>query len=380
MSAWDEYPETYRHSEVQQITRAICTGECAALLGLSGSGKSNLVGFLANRVTLPAACPRLAPVDCNRLPEPSPAAFWALLVRALERLDPPLPGAAGEVDGGPSPLDALERLLEQRLQGGRGVCLLLDRFDALYDLPGFRALAGNLRALRDRFKYRLTYLTAARRPLDPTTELAELFFGCTVWLGPLSPEDAAWSARRDLQRYGTQGSEANLARLVELSWGYPSLLRGACEAFAAGAELSVTGLGGHPAVARRAAEFWSDRPGVQLVQVSRLEGHPWLARPAAAAVGQNPGPPADGPAYDPARLTAKEHLLLQYMQAHAGQVCEKDALVQAIWPEDVIFEQGVRDESLAQLVRRLRVKIERDPAAPQFIHTVPGRGYLFRLE
>ena len=40
---------------------------------------------------------------------------------------------------------------------------------------------------------------------------------------------------------------------------------------------------------------------------------------------------------------------------------------------------GVRDDSLAQLVRRLREKIEPNPATPQHIHTVPGRGYKFNV-
>jgi DNA-binding winged helix-turn-helix (wHTH) protein len=48
-----------------------------------------------------------------------------------------------------------------------------------------------------------------------------------------------------------------------------------------------------------------------------------------------------------------------------------------VWPEDRVFERGVRDDSLAQLVRRLREKIEPDPSAPRFILTVPGRGYRF---
>jgi DNA-binding response OmpR family regulator len=70
-------------------------------------------------------------------------------------------------------------------------------------------------------------------------------------------------------------------------------------------------------------------------------------------------------------------LLLQYFQAHPGQVCEKDALIGAVWAEDQVQMRGVRDDSLAQLVRRLREKIEADPAKPRFIHTVPGRGYRF---
>ncbi len=59
----------------------------------------------------------------------------------------------------------------------------------------------NLRALRDNFKYQLTYLIGARRPMDDRTELAELFFGHTLWLGPLSRSDALWSAKRDGQRF-----------------------------------------------------------------------------------------------------------------------------------------------------------------------------------
>jgi hypothetical protein len=38
--------------------------------------------------------------------------------------------------------------------------------------------------------------------------------------------------------------------------------------------------------------------------------------------------------FDTSRLTAKEHLLLSYLQAHADGVCEKDDLIWAVWPED----------------------------------------------
>jgi DNA-binding response OmpR family regulator len=31
------------------------------------------------------------------------------------------------------------------------------------------------------------------------------------------------------------------------------------------------------------------------------------------------------------------------------------------------------------LVRRLRIKIEPNPSDPRFIHTVPGRGYHFKV-
>ncbi len=369
-TVWDAYPADYRSIEMQQISRAVCAGECLAVIGLSGSGKSNLLGFLAQRMHLPSPCPQFLLVDCNRLVEPGAAAFFRFLRRAVED------GGSSAVP--PTPADdellALDEALNRRLAGERGLCLLLDRFDALFKLELFNAMAGGLRALRDAHKYRLTYVTAARLPLADDTELAELFFGHTLWLGPLSHSDALWSARRDAQRYASwearDWSEAVLEKLVAFSWGYPSLLRAACEAYASGAALDSGELRAHPAVARRVAEFWADAPDPQALRLARLEGHPWLAgRPVSEA---------QHPAFDTAQLTAKEHLLLEYLQAHAGQVCEKDDLVHAVWPEDVIYEQGIRDESLAQLVRRLRVKIEPDPAEPAFIQTVPGRGYLFR--
>jgi hypothetical protein len=160
--------------------------------------------------------------------------------------------------------------------------------------------------------------------------------------------------------------------LIELTWGYPAFLRAACEAYASG---GATGVGldpgelrQHPAVQRRVAEFWADAPGPGDLEQSGLAGHPFLERSPAVQAG---------PRVDNALLTAKEHLLLAYLQAHPGEVCEKDALVRAVWPEDRIFTTGIRDDSLAQLVRRLRKKIEPDPDAPRYLHTVPGRGYRY---
>jgi DNA-binding response OmpR family regulator len=123
-------------------------------------------------------------------------------------------------------------------------------------------------------------------------------------------------------------------------------------------------LADHPAVQRRISEFWQDDPSVQALEASGLRDLPLLKA-------------GSGPHFNPAELTAKEQLLFETLQAYPGQVCSKDALIRAVWPEDQIYDAGVRDDSLAQLVRRLRVKMEVDPSNPQVIKTVPGRGYLY---
>lgn len=373
LNAWDEYPVDYRREEIEFLRRALCAGECCALVGLSGSGKSNLLGFLTNRVEFPDGCPRLVMVDCNRLSELKAEQFFDM---AAGQLSGPSVNAAWDSPG--SALARLESCLESALSRDKLVCLLIDRFDVLVGQEWFAAVSNNLRALRDRFKYRLAYLVAARQPLDQAGELAELFYGRTLWLGPLSKQDALWSAARDLKRFSRGGlvaGEAELQRIVQLSGGYPSMLRAVCEAYAAGSPLEEATLRRSLPVAARLEEFWQDNPGPEALRLSNLSGHPWLGTsPPEMRIATEQYTPG----IDSSQLTAKENLLLRYLMANPGRVCEKDELVQAVWPEEVQFSRGVRDESLAQLVRRLRLKIETSPEDPVHILTAPGRGYIYR--
>lgn len=74
-------------------------------------------------------------------------------------------------------------------------------------------------------------------------------------------------------------------------------------------------------------------------------------------------------------LTALEGRLLDYMMVNAGQVLTIDSLIDHVWGA-----QGGDRDMLRQLVRRLRRKIEPDPANPVYIHTVPGLGYGLLVE
>ncbi len=347
------YPAHYRAKEVRQLLQAIRAGECAAVLGLSGSGKSNLIGFMASHAAELQPAPALVRVDCNRLSQPVQADFYRLALRALGESSVPEDNAA---------LDSLAQALIRRVDI-QGLCLLLDRFDSLLTW-GEGALTSNLRALRDDHKYRLTYIITSRRPLSAQTELAELFFGRTFWLGPLSGEDARWSASDYARRAGYTWTEQQLAAILEVSGGYPSFLRAVCQAAGEDADLSAETLITHPAVSARLSEFFRDEPNEDTLRASGLSGNRLLAAWRRGSI--------------PADLTAKEARLLAHFETHAGQICEKDELIVAVWPEDQVFERGLRDDSLAQLVRRLREKIEPDPSHPAQILTVPGRGYRFR--
>jgi hypothetical protein len=352
---WDSYPASYREPEVQRIVRAARSGESAALIGLSGAGKSNVMGFIANRITDPKV--RFVLVDCNRLAETSTDAVLGLIQRALG-----VPAGSGSVD-------AAEAAIAQTLAASTGsiLCLLLDRFDGVAaHAPA--TLFSNLRALRDANKHRLSYVLAMRHALDSKNELAELISGNTIWLGPLGEDDARWTIRQYADRKGLKWGSDTEDVLMNVSDRYAAFLRAACEAHAAGAAAADIAM--HAAVRARVEEFWQDAPSEGEILASGMQ---------AAKLLNAHAPKRATPVFDTDKLTAKEHGLLKYLLAHPNVVCEKDDIIRNVWSEDKAFIQGVRDDSLAQLVRRLREKIEPDPATPRYITTIPGRGYKFVL-
>ena len=167
MSVWDTYPNDYRQAEVQAVKQATKIGENVSVVGLSGAGKSNLLGYLANRVS--SADHPLVLVDNNRLLDHTPLALFRLIRYALGQSSTPSAG------GDPlTELNALHALIGQRLQVAKRISLLLDRFDIFTNRPD-QPLFNTLRALRDDYKFQLTFVTATRRPLPADNELAELF-------------------------------------------------------------------------------------------------------------------------------------------------------------------------------------------------------------
>ncbi len=75
------------------------------------------------------------------------------------------------------------------------------------------------------------------------------------------------------------------------------------------------------------------------------------------------------------RLTQLEFQLLYVLVTNRGLAIPTDVLVERVWGYS---EKGNR-ELVRGLVSRVRAKIERDPSSPEFIHTIPGMGYLFDI-
>jgi DNA-binding response OmpR family regulator len=72
-------------------------------------------------------------------------------------------------------------------------------------------------------------------------------------------------------------------------------------------------------------------------------------------------------------LTATEFRLLEYLMSRPGNVFSREQLLNAVWGQD----RAITDRTVDVYILRLRQKVERDPAAPELIHSVRGFGYSF---
>lgn len=75
----------------------------------------------------------------------------------------------------------------------------------------------------------------------------------------------------------------------------------------------------------------------------------------------------------PLQLTKTEFRLLCDLAEHAGRVLTREVLLQRVWGYDYAGDGRLVDSH----VRRLRTKVERDPAFPTRIVTIRGLGYKF---
>jgi DNA-binding response OmpR family regulator len=69
-------------------------------------------------------------------------------------------------------------------------------------------------------------------------------------------------------------------------------------------------------------------------------------------------------------VTAMEFRLLAYLALNTGKVLRRDQLLDAVWDSRFVTPRTVDVH-----VRRLREKIELDPAIPRYLQTVRGAGY-----
>lgn len=83
----------------------------------------------------------------------------------------------------------------------------------------------------------------------------------------------------------------------------------------------------------------------------------------------------DGVVLDP-QLSLYQYRLLELLYDSRGGVCTREDVVAAVWPD--VIEDGISEQAIDALVRRLRDRLTELAPSHQYIVTVRGHG--FRLE
>jgi DNA-binding winged helix-turn-helix (wHTH) protein len=446
-SYWAEFPVTYRTEQVETIMQWVTAGESGVVVGGSGTGKSNLAGFLGSRPD--AITPYVTGnpeqycflhLDINRLPMLTVPFFYRGLVQALqdtsESLGAEVQPAMQQLTQGQVNWDDLFQVLTilQKAyhlviyQAGKQVVWLLDRFDEACLQLDAQTLS-SLRSLRDQFKGKLCYVVFTRHPLsrlrDPREidEFHEIVAANTCWVGPMVERDARWIARQMAERLHTTFAKPDVTQLIQVTGGLPAFMKLGCLALAEGglksgeaAQTWVKQLLDRPEFKRNCQEIWRDLTADEQAVLSAISDgvNDSLLAPGLTTaylektgvlVGSQSGsqlsvfspifeafimrqrPTAPSLIeYDPVRgevrrggivldlnLTPHESRLLTHFLNHPGEICQKDDLMYAVWPNEV----AIGDDRLAQLVKRLRQKIEPDSSQPTYIQTERGLGYQF---
>ena len=78
---------------------------------------------------------------------------------------------------------------------------------------------------------------------------------------------------------------------------------------------------------------------------------------------------------NPVSFPLKEFELLEYLMRNSGRVLTRSQLIDRVWGNDYYGDTKTLDVH----IKRLRAKIETDPANPAFIHTIRGLGYKLEI-
>lgn len=421
--------QSLRQTYVTQLLSILARAECAAVYGLSNTGKSPLLralpapANLAEYTRLAGQPGALVYVDCNRVVELTAAGLFEVVVRSLIETLEHDPQVAPELlhqlrqhhDRITTPTSAFQASLafnnavsDACLQSGRNVVLVFDEFDEIYTALEDRTLL-NLRALKDKFQRRLAYLTATTRPLTDTAfrqenEFAELFTVNVLPLRLLSEADARSVL---LEVGGARLSPETQRAVLTAAGGHFGLLHTLVRA----AQHQPENYTSDPNVRAECLKIWNQlRPDEQAALTTlvtrpddglnphdraRLNAFGLIgddgrlfselfaafvrhqtALPEQARLGVQVDEDAGEVWIEGVKITVLtdlEYRLMQLLYQRQDRLTTKEQIVEAVWSGQYL--DGVDDARIEKLVSRLRAKIEPDPLHPRYLLTQRGRGY-----
>lgn len=421
-----DYPVTFREEDAKGLGKQLAHRHSVDLVGMKRVGIGNFLRFfLYNQAVVPTYIHPsdkyiFVPIDLNDLVEREIFPFWALtmkrIVDAVERSNFPdldkkqiesLFLSSIQTQDLFLLIDSVRRLVGEIVGHDITIVLFFLRFDRMKDVvtPSF---FDNLQGLKDAANQKLAYVFTGDRSLDvlspsvfPKASLS--VFSKVLSMKPANPQDTKIIYDTYRRRYNLALSPLIEDALLHLANGYVQYLQLALiilnekkEQLPETAEDLFTVLTRDERIILQSEELWEslskDEKDVlmkvalgSVVSPDEKAKTPYLWDCGfVVETGQEQKLFSELFAHylrshDEGKqdnhivhFSKKEHLLYTLLEQHVGEICEREKIVETVWPE--YSEFGVSDWAIDRLVARVRAKLKQQKSQYEII-TIRTRGY-----
>ncbi len=421
-----QYPLSFRKKDAENLGAQLRHRHSVDIIGMKRVGISNFLRFFlyhtdsVSEYISKEEKHMFIPVDLHDLVERELFPFWTLtlkrIVDVIERSDFP-ENTKQAVDGLFvrtiqtqdlfMAIDSVRKALEYSIEQGYLPTIFFIRFDRIFEAitPEFYS---NLQGLKDATHHKLAYVFTSYRTLDQLapevfTKTSLALFCQNVFVSLASHEDMQIIYATYNERYKLDLQESIKEHLLSLVNGYVQYL-----------QLSLIILHEHvnelpktpnelfqlltqdERIILQSEELWEsltreektvllkivnneplEEPEVEDASylwdtgfVITVDKHHQVFSPLLLNYVEHIAEKAiaSGSVY----FSKKEHALFTVLQERFGSICEREEIIEAVWPETK--DLGISDWAIDRLVARVRVKLKQQQS-PHEIRTIRTRGY-----
>ncbi len=410
-----KFPSGFRADDVRTLTDHLNHRHSVVLIGMKRVGVSSFIKFFVNRQKKRRQF--FIYVDLNDLVELTLPAFWILLLTRL--VDNVQKSALPEFKKSQArrlfiqsiqlkddffTLESIRKILGVIAAAGSVPVFFINRFDRL-ERTLTPELLSNLISLYDSVQHHLSYVFTSYRPLyrlSPKVfhqnHLAT--FARDFYLKPTAKGDTLTLLNSFEKRYHVKLNRSQKKFLTNLTGGYIQYLQLSIIILSKlklipKAEKSLFDLlSQDEQISFQSEELWSSLTKPEQEIVAEIAGgKKIIGKPCEACeylwntgiVAENSGRvKIFSPFFSayvnslvtlkPARneFTKKEALLFNLLKEYHHRICDRDTIIDAVWPENK--ESGITDWAIERLISRVRSKLQEKHSSYQIL-TIHTRGY-----
>jgi len=415
------YPEDFRKDLTKELSEHLNKRDSVVFIGMRRVGISNYLRFFLYHKKLKARFTGkpghlFIPVDLNDLVERTVFPFWVL---TLKRISDSVAGGEFDpktkkyietlfLDGIQSKslfllIENIKKALNKILEEGVYPTIFFIRFDRISEAASAEFIA-NLEGVKDATNNKLAFVFTTSRGLNSISpkvfshtslSLAE----SEMFLEPAGRADLKIICDAYIKRFGLHISEELEAELINLTGGYIQYLQLALIALnepdthIKNPKDLLGYLLRDERINLQSEELWEDlnsseqqillkvlnnqklndkdlKENKYLLDSGFLTPKLKIFSPVFESflhIKNEAGEGSNGKI----ELSKKEHLLFTYLKENLGEICEREAIIEAVWPEEEAL--GVSDWAIDRLVARLRKKIKEEGEFE--IVTIKTRGF-----